>query len=427
MTETKTQACIVQANAASLHEAAGRIMAGKLVAFPTETVYGLGANALNSEALLGIFAAKARPLSDPLIVHVSGVDEAFSVVDVDGHAREMFEMLAESFWPGPLTLIGKARGNLPAELSAGTGYVGVRCPDSAIARDLIAASKVPIAAPSANKFGHVSPTSAAHVLADLRREDVLILDGGRCRVGIESTVVKVDEKRDGHRLVVYRKGGVSEKMIHAALEKNGWADTTEVTHAAKVERNHQDKLGSNQGDIAIDQKTEVKQGNGVCGEKDSPSVSPGQLLTHYAPNLNSWLLSPQAVKELKNLLKGEGEAVDTVEGKKAEKALSLSDKEGVEKDLLKMRETVVIDFAGALKEVSHAFLAYRDLSEEGDVAKVAEGLYQALRWSELVENAENVLLVEVLEASAKAADEHVPAVRDKMYRASSGKVAARCG
>ena len=397
-------AVILPPTESSLAACADRIKSGKLVAFPTETVYGLGANAFDRAAVLRIFAAKSRPLTDPLIVHVNGIDQALTLIDLDGHTLEVFQMLADTFWPGPLTLIGKARSHLPSELSAGTGYIGVRFPDFPVAIDLISESGVPIAAPSANKFGHVSPTSAAHVFADLCDEDVAILDGGRCRVGIESTVIKVDERCDGDVLVVYRKGGVSETQIKAALEAHGWSERTRFQYPSR----------------------HVKE-NGECGSRSSSSLdepqkgeeAPGQMLTHYAPNINSWLLAPSAVEALVKRFSG-GEAEGTVAGLKVFDA----DEERV--DSIDKSTTVVIDFNGALSAVAGEFLAYKDLANNGDVAKAAEGLYQALRWSELVEDAETVLMVEIVESNVRAAKEHVPAVRDKMYRAASGKVAAVC-
>ena len=165
--------------------AARALREGKLVAFPTETVYGLGANALSEASVVRIFMAKKRPLTDPLIVHVLGKDDMIALFDFSSSspsssstkskAQVICEVLADAFWPGPLTIIHKADAKVPLKVTAGTGFVGVRSPRHAIARALLAASGVPVAAPSANRFGHVSPTTSDHVFHDLGSEDIAIL------------------------------------------------------------------------------------------------------------------------------------------------------------------------------------------------------------------------------------------------------------
>lgn len=173
---------------ADLDEAAALIRRGGLVAFPTETVYGLGALALEPLAVRAIYAAKARPLTNPLIVHVLGEDEArplFSRWPME--ARQ----LAARFWPGPLTLVLPRTELVPDECTAGGDTVGVRAPSHAAARALLELAGAPLAAPSANRAEHVSPTTAAHVLRDLNGRIDAVVDGGRCRFGIESTVVSL--------------------------------------------------------------------------------------------------------------------------------------------------------------------------------------------------------------------------------------------
>ncbi|HMF77158.1 MAG TPA: L-threonylcarbamoyladenylate synthase, partial [Bryobacteraceae bacterium] len=165
--------------------AAGIIRRGGLVAFPTETVYGLGANALNQEAVAKIYAAKERPFASPLIVHVS--DEAMAR-SIAADWPESAQRLAAQFWPGPLTLIVKKASIVPDLVTAGLDSVGVRMPAHPIALDLIRRAGVPIAAPSANRFTEISPTTAEHVRASLGGRIDMILDGGATQVGIESTV-----------------------------------------------------------------------------------------------------------------------------------------------------------------------------------------------------------------------------------------------
>ena len=191
-------------------EAAERLRAGGLVAFPTETVYGLGANALDPRAVARIFEAKARPSFDPLIVHVPDLREAGRVAST---SDPRLRSLAERFWPGPLTLVLPRRPELPEIVTAGLPAVGVRVPGHAVARALLATAGVPVAAPSANPFGSVSPTTAEHVAQGLGDRVDLILDAGPCRVGVESTVLSLVDDPP----VVLRPGGVPHEELEAAL------------------------------------------------------------------------------------------------------------------------------------------------------------------------------------------------------------------
>ena len=176
------------------------LRAGRLVAIPTETVYGLAANALDTTAVERIFAAKKRPHWDPLIVHISDDVMLVRVVrDVSSTART----LMDTFWPGPLTLLLPRHPDLPPAVTAGRDLVGVRMPAHPAALALIQSAGLPLAAPSANRFGHVSPTTAEHVLADLDGRIDAVLDAGPCSIGVESTVF------DPAQGVIYRYGGVS--------------------------------------------------------------------------------------------------------------------------------------------------------------------------------------------------------------------------
>ena len=152
---------------------------------PTETVYGLGANALDAEACKSIFTTKGRPLTDPLIVHVHSIEQALDLADASEDVMMLFKVLAARFWPGPLTMVVKANlQKVPMMITADTGYVGLRMPNNEIALALLKESGVPIAAPSANKFGHVSPSKAEHVYNDFYLDsEVTILDGGPCNFG----------------------------------------------------------------------------------------------------------------------------------------------------------------------------------------------------------------------------------------------------
>ncbi|HPR86280.1 MAG TPA: L-threonylcarbamoyladenylate synthase, partial [Prolixibacteraceae bacterium] len=178
-------------NIQEIEHAAEIISKGGLVAFPTETVYGLGANALNPVAVAKIFEAKERPTFDPLIVHISSLIE---LEKLTGELDEKVMELAKRFWPGPLTMVLPKSNLVPDLVTSGLTTVGIRMPDHPVALELIRRSGCPIAAPSANKFGQLSPTTAAHVRKQLPHIDY-ILDGGKTAVGIESTIVSVEKDK----------------------------------------------------------------------------------------------------------------------------------------------------------------------------------------------------------------------------------------
>ncbi|ODA67309.1 Threonylcarbamoyl-AMP synthase [Methyloligella halotolerans] len=218
--------------------AALALAAGELVAFPTETVYGLGANALDSAAVAGIFAAKSRPRFNPLIVHVHDFGAATEYAAFSTLAEE----LADAFWPGPLTLVLPRLENCPLSplVSSGLDTVALRSPAHKVARRLLETAQLPIAAPSANRSGRISPTSAADVHAELGDVPAIILDGGRCPIGLESTVIRVTE--DGPQIL--RSGALPREEIEEVLGR---------------------KLSS-------------------FGGIEGAPLSPGQLASHYAPD-----------------------------------------------------------------------------------------------------------------------------------------------
>lgn len=234
------------------------IRAGGLVAFPTETVYGLGANGLNGQAVDRIFAAKGRPNDNPLILHVAEKADAFRLwAGEPPFAR----MLMDTFWPGPLTLIYHRSGIVPDQVTAGLDTVAVRMPDSEAARALIAASGVPIAAPSANLSGKPSPTTAEHVLQDMDGRIPLILDGGPCRYGVESTVLSLVGVP-----TILRPGAVTKEMLAAIL-----------------------------GEVALAPSILAPLAQ---GEK---AASPGMKYKHYAPNAQVMVVVGEAEAAAKRL------------------------------------------------------------------------------------------------------------------------------
>ena len=188
------------------------IRSGGTVAFPTETVYGLGANALDPAAVEKIFLAKQRPAWDPMIVHIADREMLRKVaVRVPGNAQQKIDALMDQFWPGPLTILLPKLAAVPSIVTAGRELVGVRMPAHPVALALIAAADLPIAAPSANRFGHTSPTTAQHVLEDLDGRIDLVLDGGPAWCGVESTVIEVRDQET----ILYRPGAIPAEEMEA--------------------------------------------------------------------------------------------------------------------------------------------------------------------------------------------------------------------
>ena len=190
-------------------KAAEIIKAEGLVAFPTETVYGLGANALNENAVKKIYEAKGRPSDNPLILHVSGIEMAESLV----HINETAKLLMNKFWPGPLSLVLKAKDIIPLSTRGGLSTAAIRMPDNRIALEIIRISNLPIAAPSANKSGRPSPTDAKTVRDDIGDSVEMVIDGGKTLVGLESTVLDIT----GENPILLRPGAISKEEIEAVL------------------------------------------------------------------------------------------------------------------------------------------------------------------------------------------------------------------
>lgn len=210
--------------------AAGFIKDGKLVAFPTETVYGLGANALNPLAVAKIFELKERPTFDPLIVHISSVDDlARLTINLDDRVFR----LAEKFWPGPLTIVLPKSDVVPDIVTSGLETVGIRMPNNLIALELIRKSGCPIAAPSANKFGRISPTTAQHVKKQLPDVDY-ILDGGKTQVGIESTIITLNEKG----FEILRHGVITREDLERVVPFHSEMDVSDSIVAPGMLKSH---------------------------------------------------------------------------------------------------------------------------------------------------------------------------------------------
>lgn len=217
---------IVQASAGNIARAAELLQSGEIVAFPTETVYGLGANVYDAGAVARIFEVKGRPKHDPLIVHIADIDTLQELCELTVPQRAAVEML-KGYWPGPLSLVLPRSRAVSDLVTAGLDSVAVRMPANPVALELIRACGFPIAAPSANPFGYVSPTTAQHVADSLANKVPLILDGGPCEIGVESTVLSLT----GENPVLLRPGAVTleelERVFCREIQVSGGGDGAE--------------------------------------------------------------------------------------------------------------------------------------------------------------------------------------------------------
>lgn len=248
-----------------LTQAAHILASGGLVAFPTETVYGLGGNGLEPEAVAAIFRAKGRPSDNPLILHIASASDVLQLVQaIPANAKA----LMDAYWPGPLTLVFKRKALIPDAVTGGLDTVAIRLPDSAIARELIRLSGIPVAAPSANLSGRPSPTDAQMVMADLAGKIDAVLDGGPCAIGVESTVVDCTTPVP----TLLRPGGVTLEMLQQTL-----------------------------GEVEVD---------AALTEAEAVPRSPGMKYTHYAPG------SPMV------LIEGGNEAVAKMVQQQASEAIA---------------------------------------------------------------------------------------------------------
>jgi tRNA threonylcarbamoyl adenosine modification protein (Sua5/YciO/YrdC/YwlC family) len=367
--ENNVQAEIISPSESNMLLCAEDLKNGKIVGFPTETVYGLGANALNVEAVMKIFEYKGRPLSDPLIVHVTSTKMALSLVDIDNKTEDLFQILVKKYWPGPLTIILKANYNvLSPIITANTGFVGIRYPNHEIAAKLITLSNLPIAAPSANKFCHISPVNPHHVFQDFKEFPVKIIDGGITNFCMESTVVKIitEEKK----LLVYRMGAISPNELQQFIQNvEGYKDFTVevISKKDKIVTENQEKFNEEQ-------------------------EAPGQFIKHYSPLIDTYILNDSNnVEHIDFIIKQE-----------------------------ELKNTVLLDYNGIIKQrLGNIFGHYRDLSEKGNEEEVMHHLYDYLRWAEGRENAKKIVICD-LEVHMKE-NQHLNTFIDRIKKASSSK------
>jgi tRNA threonylcarbamoyl adenosine modification protein (Sua5/YciO/YrdC/YwlC family) len=366
----------------NITKCASLLSEGKLVAFPTETVYGLGAKALDKNAILNIFLTKKRPLTDPLIVHIYELEMAKQFQNLSPIEYEVFQLLAKNFWPGPLTIVGKAQASIPKELCANTGFVGVRFPQHKLTLDLLSQAKVAVAAPSANLFGHVSPTKAEHVFKDFKESDIDILNGGSTPFGIESTVIKltsekVNEQNNKIIIEILRHGSVSFAMLEKFVnEFNDKASSTESSSSSSIRL--------------------VKKRKIVSEETDTDS--PGQFLKHYSPNKDSFILK-NVSNEFETSLKNNSQ-VD-------------------------LKKSILIDFGASFVSLKSHVGIYLDLSEEGDIREAMKNYYCFLRDVEEEKGLDQIFIVDLHENKTriKKNEDFVDSLQDKIFRSCEGHFA----
>lgn len=330
--------------------AAETLRAGQLVAFPTETVYGLGANALDANAIQRIFEAKRRPASDPIIAHLASEAQ---LPEVAVEIPELAWALIEKFWPGPLTLVLKRHPRVPAILSANLETIAVRSPNHPIALALLQAAGVPVGAPSANLFAHPSPTTAQHVLEDLTGRVEVVLDGGPTSIGVESTVLDLTQPQP----VVLRPGGIPFEML----------------------RQHLPEVTLNPRYLSLDDATQV-------------SSSPGMLTKHYSPQAKVWLFTGPLRQVLARMQATTQQLTDT--GKKV--GLLLPDEEQADFRHLPARLVRLGSETDLNQIAANLFAGIRELDSQGVEAILVrdfgrEGLGLAI-WDRLFRAAEGQVI-----------------------------------
>lgn len=352
----------------ALQAAAAIIRAGGLVAFPTETVYGIGADAFNGEAVRGIFAAKGRPADNPLIVHIASPEELQAVTAPSFAGQSHVDRLARRFWPGPLTVVVPKGPNVPDEITAGLDTVAVRMPDHPVALALIRAAGRPLAAPSANRSGRPSPTEAAHVQHDLAGRIDMIVDGGVTPVGLESTVLDLTVDPP----LIHRPGAVTVEALEHVL-------------GGPVQ------IGSDKDGAA---PSSVASAAAAAAHSETPADvprSPGVKYAHYAPRTRCVLVegaAPEIVSALHNRL-----AAERARGRRA--------------GVLATRE----GYAAYGTEAAALCIA----GPRDDVAVIARNLYRCLR--QLDEADVDIIYIEGIEPHGIGA-----AVMNRMRRAAGHKI-----
>ena len=355
---------------------------GGIVGMPTETVYGLAANAFNVEACYKIFEYKGRPLTDPLIVHVSSIEMAKKIIIMNQEIEPIFNLLIKNFWPGPLTIVLKANLNLLSnKILAGNDTVGIRFPVNPIANKLIEYSGVPIAAPSANKFSHISPVNPYHVFEDFKEFPVKILNGGVSKYCMESTVMKIcyEEKK----LLIFRLGAVSPDDLKRVL------DTDEQFKNYKIECLTK-KLKVTTEDLRKIKEQKSKD-NSLTINQDAP----GQFLKHYSPKLQTYLYSGEDLKDFVEEIKINDKMI-----------------------FIDYKEIMKNKFLGKYEIKEKNFL---ELAKDGNPNTVMQNFYNSLHEAEKKEGMKYIIIIDL----EKFMDDnsHKLTLLDRIWKAAAFKKA----
>jgi tRNA threonylcarbamoyl adenosine modification protein (Sua5/YciO/YrdC/YwlC family) len=371
---------IVDSTDENIKMCAELIKKGEVVGMPTETVYGLAANAFNMTAVKKIFEYKGRPLSDPLIVHVTSVEMAKSLINIDNDTLNIFTSLAHKYWPGPLTIVLKANFDVISRtLTANTDYIGIRYPNNEIAKKLIDYSGVPLAAPSANKFCHVSPVNPEHVLEDFKEFPVTILNGGVCNFCIESTVIKIIHEENKKLIQILRTGAISKSELETFAKENNFNEY-------KIEFANR-KIIEISSEINLDKELE---------SNDNSSIeAPGQFIKHYSPQLTTYILN-------------EDDRIDS---------------DYTITSIEEFNKSVIIDYNSIIKNKYNNIIIdnkYKDLSPEGNEEEVMKNLYDYLRIAEKVENADRIILCD-LDKHMHSTNLHKNTLVDRIIKAAAFK------
>ena len=366
----------------NIHKCAEYIKNGGIVGMPTETVYGLAANAFNVEACYKIFEYKGRPLTDPLIVHVSSIEMAKKIIIINQEIEELFNLLIKNFWPGPLTIVLKANLNLlSTKILAGNDTVGIRFPVNKIANKLIEYSGVPIAAPSANKFSHISPVNPFHVFEDFKEFPVKILNGGTSKFCMESTVMKICYEEQ--KLLIFRLGAISPDDLKKVLDTDDKFKNYKIECLAKKIKISNEELKKI--------KEEKAQDNNLTVNQDAP----GQFLKHYSPKLETYLYSGDDIKEYLEEIKLNDKIV-----------------------FIDYKEIMKSKFIGKKGIKENNFL---ELSKEGDATKVMQNFYNYLHLAEKMEGMQYIIIIDLEKYMND--NSHKLTLLDRMWKAASFKKA----
>ena len=364
----------------NIKQCAEYIKKGGIVGMPTETVYGLAANAFNVEACYKIFEYKGRPLTDPLIVHVSSIEMAKKIIIMNSEIKPIFDLLIKNFWPGPLTIVLKANLNLlSTKILAGNDTVGIRFPVNPIANKLIEYSDVPLAAPSANKFSHVSPVNPYHVFEDFKEFPVKILNGGVSQFCMESTVMKIcyEEKK----LLVFRLGAVSPDDLRKVLNSDERFKDYKIECLSKKIKVSNEELKKI--------KEQKSKDNSLTINQDAP----GQFLKHYSPKLETYLYSGDDIKDYLEEIELNNNMV-----------------------FIDYKEIMKNKFLGKKGIKGNNFL---DLSKDGNAITAMQNFYNFLHEAEKLEGMKYIIIIDLEKYMND--NSHKLTLLDRMWKAASFK------